>query len=142
MNDNRHSAYRQSKATSWTRIEMLLALYDAALFATHHAEQSIRQGDTAALARDQPRSQRLITELLAGVDVEQGELARNIHLLLMFCLMQTTGKSAEEWAAAVSILGQLREAFMQIRDEATQLEHAGRIPRLGLGTGEATLAVG
>ena len=121
---------------------MLLALYDGALFATQHSEQAVRQGDAAKLARDQPHAQRLITELIAGVDVEQGELAKNVHRLLMFCLMQTTGQSAEEWASAVSILRQLREAFMQIRDEATRLEHSGQIPRLGHDPVDATLAIG
>ncbi len=142
MYPSRHSAYRQSTATSWTRIDMLLALYDGALFATQHAKQAVRQGDATALARHQPHSQRLITELIAGVDVEQGELARNVHRLLMFCLMQTTGRSAEEWAAAVSILKQLREAFMQIRDEAARMEHSGQIPKLDFDSVDETLAIG
>lgn len=121
---------------------MLLALYDGAMFATQQAERAIRTGDQASLTREQPHAQRLITELMAGVDVEQGELASNVHKLLTFCLIQATGQSAEEWASAVSILTQLREAFAQIRDEAVRLEQSGQIPKLDDSTLEETLAVG
>lgn len=137
----RHTAYRQSTATSWTRIDMLLALYDGSLFAVQHALQAIQVGKQDKLITHRHRAQRLITELLAGVDAEQGELANNVYRLLMFCLMQTTESTADEWKSVASILQQLRDAFAEIRDEAARLEQIGQIPKLGHDTAELTLAI-
>lgn len=141
MMTNRHSAYRQSSATSWTRIDMLLALYDAAVFASEHAVEAIHMGHQDKLISQRHRAQRLITELLAGVDAEQGEMANNVYRLLMFSLMQTTGSSVGEWKSVASILQQLRDAFAEIRDEAARLEQTGQIPALGHDPPELTLAI-
>ncbi len=137
-----HSAYRQASATSWTRIDMLLALYDATLFAVEHGVQAIQAANEKSLIEYRFRSQRLITELLSGVDTEQGELPENVHRLLMFCLMQTCGESEEEWSSAASIIAELKGAFRTIRDQAVQLEQSGSIPALNQLAADRTCAVG
>ena len=121
---------------------MLLALYDATQFAVEHGQQAIQTGNDKSLIEYRFRAQRLITELMSGVDTEQGELPENVHRLLMFCLMQTSGQTEEEWASAVSILTELKEAFRTIRDQAVQLEKSGSIPALNQNAPAPTLAVG
>lgn len=142
MTYSRHTAYRQASATSWTRIDMLLALYDAAVFAVEHGQQAIQNQNDKSLIEYRFRAQRLITQLIAGVDVEQGELPQNVHRLLTFCLMQICGSTNEEWASAVSTLSQLKDAFREIRDQAVQWEQTGQIPPLEMGVSDQTLAVG
>jgi len=137
-----HSAYRQVSATSWTRIEMLLALYDASLSAVEQGHQAMRQRDEESLIKHRFRAQRLITELIAGVDTEQGEVPQNVHRLLTFCLMQICGRAEAEWASAAATLKSLQEAFRAIRDQAVELEQAGRIPQLAMSVPDQTLAVG
>lgn len=142
MKMTQHSTYRRSTATSWTRIDMLLALYDATLFAVERGYEAATAADSKSLLKDRHRTQRLLAELLDGVDVEQGELARNVHRLLTFCLMQTCTADAHDWAACRSILSTLRDAFRDIREQAVALEQSRQIPPLGQTLFEETLAVG
>ncbi|MGD9856725.1 MAG: flagellar protein FliS [Planctomycetaceae bacterium] len=141
MTYSRHFAYRQASATGWTRVDMLLALYDATLIA-------VEQGQTASQAHhDKPliearfRTQRLIAELMSGIDPEQGQLPQNIQRLLAYCLEQICGDTEEEWAAVAAIVTSLRDSFRAIRDQAVQLEQAGQIPPLELGASDLMLAV-
>lgn len=142
MTDTRYSAYQQASATSWARIDMLLALYDATLFALEHGQAAVQSNDQAALLKYRFRSQRLISELMGGVDREQGELPGNVYRLLMFALMQTSGTTEEAWASAIAVISQLQTAFREIRDQAVQLERNGQIPPLGANASEEMLAVG
>lgn len=142
MTYTRHSAYLQASATSWTRIDMLIALYDATLFAVEQGLQAIREEDQPSLIQHRFRAQRLISQLIVGVDLEQGELPQNIHRLLTFCLMQICGGSNEEWTAAISTLSELKQAFDEIRDHAVEMEKSGQIPALDMGMSEQFLAVG
>lgn len=142
MTYSRHSAYRHASATAWTRVDMLLALYDASLTAVEAGLAKAQAGDQNSLVDSRFRAQRLIAELISGIDAERGELPRNIQRLLAYCLDQICGETEPQWAAAARVLTQLRDSFRAIRDEAVQLEQTGQIPPLELASSDLVLAVG
>ena len=67
-----YQKYRQDEPTGWTRIDLLLALYDKALERLDRAEQALRANDTATALPQLAKTQLIVTELAAGVRVEGG----------------------------------------------------------------------
>jgi flagellin-specific chaperone FliS len=78
------------------------------------------------------RVQKMILGLYAGIDLEAGEVATNVARLLQFIMDQTVAKN---FAAALRIANQLRDTYVAIQDEVEQLEEAGQLPRLDIGSG-------
>lgn len=128
-----HDCYRTRAATGWTRIDMLLALYDAAL-------RTLDETLAAMAARGQAppqlllKAQQFVLLLLEGIDESAGEPAPSVRRLLVFVLERVQTTEAAAWRDARKVLGQLREAFQQVADEARRLEQRGEIPPLNRST--------
>ncbi len=111
--------YRDQSAQGWTRIEMLLELYDAALMALESCQEAAAQNDQATLNANALRAQRILLGLLSGIDITQGEIAANPARLCLFALDCI---QREEFADAHRVLGILRDAFHSIAPEAIEWE--------------------
>ncbi|MEZ6064993.1 MAG: hypothetical protein R3B90_04645 [Planctomycetaceae bacterium] len=124
-----HHIYRQRRASGWARIDMLLAIYDATLAKLREGLRIARaQGDVPPAMRLE--SHKLLLTLLEGVNVESGDAARNIERLLTWCLSLVATSDAAAWQAAHDVVETLHAAFVEIEDEARQLERLGVIPPL------------
>lgn len=128
-----YDRYRTRAATGWTRIDMLLALYDAALRAVDEALAGMTtQGQATPQVR--LKAQQFVLLLLEGIDASAGEPAPSIRRLLLFVLDRLQAEGVAAWRDARKVLGLVREAFQQVADEACRLEQQGVIPPLDLST--------
>lgn len=127
---NPYLNYRRNEpSTGWTRIDLLLALYDGALERLDRAEAAIRAGAVSAAIPLLARVQLIVTELAAGVRPEVNpEVARNILHLYEFVAHQLCEPRLDRIASARKILRTLREGFEGVRAEANELERTGQFP--------------
>jgi flagellin-specific chaperone FliS len=115
-------AYRQQSAQSWTRIDLLLALYDAGIQALEAGAVALRTGDERAARRHRSRTQRVLIEVLDGLNPEFPETTDRIRQLALYVLSCVTGADPSRWDAAARILSTLRSAYDAVRDDALAYE--------------------
>lgn len=125
---NVHRAYQQPSTVGPTRIDKLLALFDATLRRLRMALEALQKGDQGAAKESLVRAQVLIAGLAAGVDVERGELAVNFLRLYHFALCSVRKETIDGVQAALRVLLILNEGLVEIHPEAQQLELSGQIP--------------
>ncbi|MFG0333796.1 MAG: hypothetical protein ACF8TS_10570 [Maioricimonas sp. JB049] len=133
-------AYRKASRNAWSRIDMLLAIYAAALDAARDGARLAQEGNSSELIHKRLRLQKMTLLLLDGIAPEMGDVPRQIQQLCLFILDQITSDDPAAWESAVNILSQLHDAFAQIREEAVQLEAQGTIPPLDAELHVGTLA--
>ncbi|WP_437206716.1 hypothetical protein [Planctomicrobium sp. SH664] len=124
-------AYRRNASAGWTRIEMLLAIYDATIAGLEAGIDEGGRGGQAELLQQRFRVTKLLLLLLDGIDVGSGEVAQRIHDLCVFCIEQVNSPGLTGWENALSILQTLRAGFEGIREEANQLEASGQVSSVG-----------
>lgn len=134
-------AYRQVSARQWTRIEMLIALYEA-------TEQSLRQGcellrlnPTRPISAVRMRTTRLLLAVLDGIEPERDDVAHNTYRLIMFVLEQIALETHESWDKSLEIVATLASGFREIRLEANRLQSCGELPELDF-AGSLNLSTG
>ena len=130
MKQQRLGTYQGHGAVSWTRIDMLLALYDAALLELEKARIAHDQADHLLAKRHCIKALRVICQLRSGVDPHYGDLSRQFDRLFEFVTTCIAGGSVANVADAVTVLSTLREGFEGIREEAVEMEKNGTIPPL------------
>ena len=137
------AAYRAATATSWTRIEMLLALYDAAIESVERVVTSFdTPGDPSAITTEKLRARKLTLEILDGIDASQGDVAANCQRLIIYTLEQFRLDERAHWDAACRVLKTLRDGFAGIKSEAIELESQGQIPQLDVARAGFDVTVG
>jgi flagellin-specific chaperone FliS len=120
-------AYKQHTASRWTRIEMLLELYNSAISALQQASEALDCGDDVRATRELTTAQRLVAGIVAGLNRDVGELPRNIERLCLFVVEQIGRRDPR---AALRVLTPLRDGFAGIRERAVALERTGEIPEM------------
>lgn len=133
-----YQAYRRHSQFAWTRVDMLLTIYDAAIATLDSGIQVLQEQDLKMDPAIQLRASQLLLLLLDGIDVESSDVAARIRDLCLFCVSQIGSPTAASWTSARDVLCTLREGFQAIREEAIHLESAGVIPQLPQ-TGPQTL---
>jgi flagellar biosynthetic protein FliS len=119
---------RTEPSTGWTRIELLLALYDGALERLDRAEAALKAGNTNAATGLLSRIQLIVSELAAGVVLEGNEEAgTNMLRLYEYVTHELRSPRVEGIANARKVLRTLREGFEAIRGEANELERSGKL---------------
>lgn len=119
------NAYQTQNLVNWTRIDMLLALYDRAI---EHCRAYCDNADQAARELHRVRAIRIVMHLRLGLNLELGEVPQRVAQLLEFvhhCLLNGGAASVGD---GCKILTTLREGFGGIQEEAIELERRGEIP--------------
>ena len=126
---NPYRSYKQHEpASGWTRIDLLLALYDKALERLDKAEGSLLAGEPQSAVPQLAKTQHIIAELAAGVRVEVNpEANTNLLRLYEYSATELAGPSLASIANVRKVLRTLREGFEAIRAEANELERTGRL---------------
>jgi flagellin-specific chaperone FliS len=124
---NPHDAYKTLDIVNWTRIDMLIALYDEAIKQINKANQAENE---LVRAEHRLKAIRIVTHLRTGLDPQFGELPKNMGELFDFVAHCLADNDAQRVDAANSILSNLRGAFDSIRDTAIELESSGDITPL------------
>ncbi len=128
---NPYKAYQQQQQqVGWTRIDMLLELFDGTISKLEAAAAALARGDAAAAQPLLAKGRLLVAALAAGVDPSYGESALNYQRLYEYVLFNLQAGRADKVEEALKVLRTLREGFEGIRDEALRLERSGEIPPL------------
>jgi len=127
---NPRDAYRQSYSPGWTRVDMLLALFDGALERLEMAAASIRAGDHATGTRLLTRAQLIVCELAGGIDPHYAHATEfgRMYGLASRAIAENTPEGAE---AAARVLRAMRQTVAPLREEAARLEREGALPSAG-----------
>ncbi len=126
-----HFTYREQNTPRWTRVDMLLTLFDGALERLEPAHAALERGDREAALPLLARGQVLVAELATGINPAYGELAINLLRLYEFATHSLNQATADRVEGALRILRTLRQGFEAIRDEAVDLERRHEIPPAG-----------
>jgi flagellin-specific chaperone FliS len=134
-----HQAYRRSSFTQWTRIDLLVALYQA-------TERSLNSGAVAIERQNLPEINRLLLKIqqqflaiIEGID-DSDDTAANVKRLLTFCLGCVASQQTTRWRDAARIVGELRAAFESIQDVGRAMESRGEIPPIDMMGSRAVVA--
>ena len=116
---------KQSLTAGWSRVDMLLQLYDKAIGSIQASETAHQNDDQPSLTRHTIESQKAILAIHAGLKPEEHEVAYNIARLLHFV---ATSLEEHDYAAAVKVLTELRNSYASVADEVNRMERNGEIP--------------
>ncbi|TVS19492.1 MAG: hypothetical protein EA424_08290 [Planctomycetaceae bacterium] len=111
--------YRGQTAQGWTRIEMLLELYDAALTSIETCQDAQSHGDESLRQAESLRAQRILLAIVGGIDTGYGEIATQPALL---CFHALECVRRDDFRSAVRVLTILRDAFRAVAAEAVEWE--------------------
>jgi flagellin-specific chaperone FliS len=118
-------AYKMQNASRWTRIEMLLELFDTTLLTLERARSAEERGEEQIVTRELIAAQRLVAGLIAAINPESGELSAQLGPMYLF-IVERIG--ARDIAPAVRVLSTLRDAFEGIRPQAIAMELTAGFP--------------
>lgn len=115
-------------AQPWTsQLKLLRRVYGAALREITNARRHTLAGDAAARAKSILRAERLILEIIAGLDPSYGEIPAQVEQLCFFCLY-CLDRGGADLSAAEQVLSILADGFDEIADAVGDLERNGGLP--------------
>ena len=108
-------AYRESSVLTASRERLVVMLYDGACRFLAQAATSMRAGDIGGTHVKLRRAEAIISYLQNTLDMEQGDIPRNLLSIYLFCRrhlnrarVERDPKKVEE---VIRLLGQLRDAW-------------------------------
>jgi len=127
---NPYSKYQKASSLSWTRIDMLMVVYDQTVFALDEGTRLLEDNRFTELTPVRLRAMRALVAIVDGLDLGQPGLPVQILRLVEFSLEQIKSHSPASWRAASDVIGKVREGFQEIQEQARIDEYEGRIPAL------------
>ncbi|HTU23715.1 MAG TPA: flagellar export chaperone FliS [Gemmataceae bacterium] len=125
---NPYATYKQQATPSWTRIDMLLTLFDGGVERCEQALAALERQDKRAAKNLLVKSRLIVLGLASGI-IPDGDPVTTTMLRLYEYAQHALGQgSVEDVQGALNVLRILREGFQKIRAEAVDLERRGLIP--------------
>jgi len=124
------SAYGRSKGLSWTRIDMLLHIYDRTIERMQEGISALDEGDLERVPTCRVQVQKGLLLIVDGLNVESSEAEQRILALCIFVMRQMATESQQEWQAACRILRTLRDGFREVAPAARDAEAQGIVPAI------------
>ena len=135
-----HLTYQRTAAAGWTRVDLLLTVYDIGIQTAYGAIQAIDQRNGDALTRHRLKFYRVLLQILDGLD-DRYEMSRDIRRLTMFLFDRSNVGQSHDWQTIITILQTVRDGFASIRDQAAELEEQGMIPATHTGPAAVNVSV-
>jgi len=127
---NPYLKYKSNEALSWTRVDMLLLIYDQAVASLNEGARLLEEHRDSELPPVSLKALQTMLLIAEGLDLESGELPVQILRLVVFAIDQINTRSSDAWRSAARVMNTLREGFLEIQDQARRDEYDGRIPAL------------
>ena len=127
---NPYQKYKQISSRSWTRVDMLLVVYDQVVTALNDGVRLLRDDRTTELPAVRLRAMRTLLAIADGLDLNQGDVPNQVLRLVEYSMEQIKSQSADAWLSAAEVINKLREGFQEIQEQARKDEYEGRIPAL------------
>lgn len=121
-------AYGHAQSLSWTRIDMLLFIYDHAIERIEAGVAAVTSGVGSEIIRCRQRAQQAILLIVDGLNVDTDHVAQQTLALCTHVLGQLATETPEAWTAAGGILRTLREGYQEVAAAARTAEAEGRVP--------------
>jgi flagellar biosynthetic protein FliS len=125
---NPYRAYQQQAYAAWTRIDMLLALYDGAIEKLREAQAALKRRDLAAARPLLTKARLILAGLISAVDASQGDMAQQFLRLYEFVNHSLQQGRLKDVEGSLKVLETLREGLQEIRPQAVEMERSGRLP--------------
>jgi flagellar secretion chaperone FliS len=110
-------AYRESSVMTAPPERLVVMLYDGALRFLARATAEMREGRHVAAGQPLSRAEAILDELLATLDMDQGEVAERLQAIYVFCrrllIEARLERDAERIEKVSHLLGELRDAWNQ-----------------------------
>ena len=123
--ENLQNYKKQDMFAGWTRIDMLLRIYDNAIESLTSSERFHSEENVLEYTKSVAASQKAVLAIHAGLKPDEHDVAFNVARLLHFVLQKI---ESNEFKDAIMVLENLRSGFTQIEEEARILELSGHIP--------------
>ena len=127
---NPHVRYKATQTLAWTRIDMLLLIYDQAVTTLNEGARLLECNRDAELSPISLKAMKTLLIIADGLNLNHGELPAQVMRLVVFSLDQIKTQSPEAWRSAADVMTKLREGFQEIQVQARKDEYEGRIPAL------------
>ena len=128
---NPHQQYRRTSSWGWTRIDMLIHIYNHTINSLINGAEVLEGESTESqIIAARADAQKKILLIADGLAVDQGGTAVNVMQLCVFALEQIQTDSAEAWRSSARVLSTVREGFLEVQDVVREQEQAGKLPAL------------
>lgn len=118
MNANPYTQYRDVQVQTASPARLVVMLYDGAIRFANAAKRGIETGDTRMTHEGMSRAQAILDHMTATLNVEAGDMARNLASLYEFMrrrlLEASLHRSPEAVDEVTGLLESLRTAYAQI----------------------------
>lgn len=131
MTTNAVDAYRTQGILTADPVTLTTMLYDGALKAIRKARLHHEAGNQTGFADQVERASLIVGELLATLDMEQGELSRNLNGIYTYCLrilLESTLGDVSKLDEAEKHVGRIAESW---KAATASLRDSGGRPRTG-----------
>lgn len=125
---NPYAKNQQETTPSWTRIDMLLALFDGGVERCEQALAALERQDHDAARKFLIKARLIVMGLISGVLADGDPVTTTILQVYEFALHSLNQGGIEDVQGALKVLRMMREAFQKVRPEAVALERSGVIP--------------
>jgi len=125
-----YQAYRDQVTSDWSRIDMLIALFDKAIEVLDKLLLARDDNDEIQYQQQTLFFMQVMLHFRTGLNPEYGELPLQMLRLYEYIEHSVATRDTEQLQSARTILSDLRDSYNSIRDKATELEKHGEIPSL------------
>ena len=129
MNYSQSQSSYGNQPTSWTRADLILALYDRTVVTLRALSEAIMTDDVHVM-KNQTSVIFLLEQIVEGVDTESCTYADEILRICEYAFRAANEKDVEAINASAAALEKVQEGFATIRSEAVAMENSGTIPPL------------
>lgn len=110
--------YKKNQVYTASQENLVLMLYDGARRALNRSLQSLGAGDMEASNRSLLQAQNIVSELMAGLNFEAGEIADNLYALYEYMHHRLIQANIKKDAAAcrevLDMIEELRAVWLQV----------------------------
>ena len=111
-------AYRESSVLTATPEQLVVMLYDGAGRFLRQAEAALGEGAWEHAHDRLQRGEAIIDELLATLDMDQGQIAERLQAIYIYCKRclreARKDREGEKIRLVIRLLGELREAWSHV----------------------------
>jgi len=111
-------AYRESSVLTASPEQLVVMLYDGVNRFLRQSEMALQESNFEVAHERMNRGEAIIDELLATLDMDQGQVADRLQAIYVYCKRCLTearrDRDADKVALVVRLLAELREAWSQV----------------------------
>jgi flagellar protein FliS len=123
---NQLQEYRKNAVNGASPVQLVVMLYDGALRFMEQGRYAMQNGDLVAQNHNLQKAQRIVLELMATLNMDQGgEVAQNLMALYTFVLEQLIDANVKDSTVPIE---HAMKTMSGLRESWAELERQSRVP--------------